>query len=64
MLAGTHPALADLPRELLTPRGSVANKRSPGSTSPASVKAQLREARAYLEDFRGAQLDGAGDLMP
>jgi argininosuccinate lyase len=52
MLAGVHPALADLPRELLTPWGSVANKRSPGSTSPASVEAQLREARAYLEDFR------------
>src|SRR5215210_8164303 len=53
MVAGAHPVLADLPRELLTPRGSVANKRSPGSTSPASVEAQLREARAYLEDFRG-----------
>jgi len=64
MLAGAHPALADLPRELFTPWGSVANKRSPGSTSPASVEAQLRETRAYLGDFRGAQLDGAEDLMP
>src|SRR5215204_6252971 len=64
MLAGAHPALADLPRELFTPWGRVANKRSPGSTSPASLEAQMRETRAYLGDFRGAQLDGAEDLMP
>jgi argininosuccinate lyase len=64
MLAGAHPALADLPRELLTPRGSVVNKRSPGSTSPASVEEQLRRAAALLEDIREAQLDGAGEPIP
>ena len=36
-LAAAHPALADLPHELLSPRGSVQNKRSAGSTSPDSV---------------------------
>src|ERR687894_3183605 len=40
-LAAAHPALAGVPRELLTPEGSVANKKSPGSTSPESVEAQL-----------------------
>ena len=49
MLVAAHPALAELPRELLTPQGSVANKRSPGSTSPASVEVQLREARDFLD---------------
>ena len=48
-LAAAHPALAQLPRELLTPEGSVANKRSPGSTSPESVQAQLEEARRFLD---------------
>jgi len=48
-LAAAHPALAELPRELLTPEGSVANKRSAGSTSPGSVVAQLRRAREFLE---------------
>ncbi len=47
-LAATHPTLADLPRELLTPAGSVANKRSRGSTAPASVALQLEEARRFL----------------
>ena len=47
-LAAAHPALADLPRELLTPAGSVANKRSRGSTAPASVASQLEEARRFL----------------
>jgi argininosuccinate lyase len=47
-LTNTHPALADLPRELLTPQGSVANKTSRGSTAPASVAAQLEEAREFL----------------
>jgi argininosuccinate lyase len=47
-LAAAHPALAELPRELLTPEGSVANKRSPGSTSPGSVEAQLEKARRSL----------------
>ncbi len=49
-LAAAHPDLAELPRDLLTPRGSVANKKSPGSTSPVSVEAQLAAARRYLED--------------
>jgi argininosuccinate lyase len=48
-LAAAHPALAELPRELLTPQGSVANKESPGSTSPESVEAQLGEARRFLD---------------
>src|ERR671916_2876750 len=47
-LAAAHPALADLPRELLTPEGSVANKRSPGSTAPGSVASQLEVARRFL----------------
>jgi argininosuccinate lyase len=48
-LAAAHPALAESPRELLTPQGSVANKESPGSTSPESVEAQLGEARRFLD---------------
>jgi argininosuccinate lyase len=48
-LAAAHPALAELPRELLTPGGSVANKKSPGSTSLGSVAAQLDEARRLLD---------------
>jgi argininosuccinate lyase len=47
-LAAAHPVLAELPRELLTPRGSVAIKKSPGSTSPQSVEAQLGTARRFL----------------
>ena len=47
-LSAVHPTLADLPRELLTPVGSVANKKSPGSTSPGSVEEQLRKARELL----------------
>jgi argininosuccinate lyase len=50
-LAAAHPVLADLPRELLTPEGSVANKRSHGSTAPASVAAQLDEARRFLRSL-------------
>ncbi len=46
--AATHPALADLPKELLTPEGSVAGKKSRGSTAPASVALQLERARAFL----------------
>ena len=49
-LAAAHPALAELPEGLLSPRGSVRNKRSAGSTSPGSVEGQLREARAFLDD--------------
>jgi argininosuccinate lyase len=51
-LAAAHPALADLPRDLLTPEGSVANKKSPGSTSPGSVEEQLRRAREFLKKDR------------
>lgn len=51
-LAAAHPALGELPGGLLTPRGSVANKRSPGSTSPASVEEQLRRAREVLAGAR------------
>ncbi|MDP8952525.1 MAG: hypothetical protein M3N18_09845 [Actinomycetota bacterium] len=50
-LSAAHPALADLPRGLLRPAGSVANKVSPGSTSPASVEAQLQTAWALFEDL-------------
>jgi argininosuccinate lyase len=50
-LAAAHPALADLPKELLTPRGSIANKRSPGSTAPGSVASQLEEARRFLSSL-------------
>jgi argininosuccinate lyase len=48
-LAAAHPALEDLPRDLLTPEGSVSNKQSPGSTSPVSVALQLEAAQAFLE---------------
>jgi argininosuccinate lyase len=51
-LAAAHPALADLPRNLLTPEGSIANKKSPGSTSGDSVDAQLRRAREFLDSPR------------
>jgi argininosuccinate lyase len=47
-LVAAHPALADLPRNLLTPDGSITNKRSPGSTSPDFVSAQLHRAREFL----------------
>jgi argininosuccinate lyase len=47
-LEAAHPALAGLPETLLSPHGSVRNKRSAGSTSPDSVDAQLRAARAFL----------------
>ena len=51
-LAAVHPALADLPRNLLKPEGSVANKKSPGSTSSGSVEGQLRRAREFLAGYR------------
>jgi argininosuccinate lyase len=50
-LAAAHPALADLPAELLTPEGSVANKRCRGSTAPGSVASQLEEARRFLRSL-------------
>jgi len=52
-LKAAHPVLADLPPELLTPQGSVANKKSVGSTSPDSVNAQLERARQSLEEATG-----------
>jgi argininosuccinate lyase len=52
-LAAAHPALSELPDGLLTPPGSVGNKRSAGSTAPGSVEEQLREARAFLETVGG-----------
>ena len=48
-LAAAHPALAGFPRGLLTPEGSIANKKSPGSTSPGSVETQLEKARELLD---------------
>jgi argininosuccinate lyase len=47
-LTAAHPILVGLPRDLLTPEGSVANKKSTGSTSPASVEEQLKRARKVL----------------
>ncbi len=47
-LAAAHPALDEIPEGLLTPEGSLANKRSPGSSSPRSVGLQLEEARRFL----------------
>ncbi|MBA2783968.1 MAG: argininosuccinate lyase [Rubrobacteraceae bacterium] len=52
-LAAAHPALSDVPEGLLTPQGSVRNKISPGSTAPASVGEQLRQAKAFLETMGG-----------
>ena len=48
-LASAHPALRDLPGGLLSPEGSVANKKSPGSTSPNYVRTRLAEARGFLD---------------
>jgi len=48
-LVAAHPALAEMPSALLTPEGSVANKRSSGSTSPDSVAAQLQRASEFLD---------------
>ena len=47
-LTAAHPILVGLPRDLLTPEGSVANKKSTGSTSPASLEEQLERARKVL----------------
>lgn len=48
-LSVAHPALGALPDGLLTPEGSVANKKSVGSTSPGSVESQLAHARRFFE---------------
>jgi argininosuccinate lyase len=47
-LTAAHPTLAEVPEGLLSPHGSVRNKRSPGSTSPSSVDEQLKDARAFI----------------
>ncbi|MGI8650406.1 MAG: argininosuccinate lyase [Rubrobacter sp.] len=47
-LAAAHSKLSGFPRELLTPEGSVANKKSLGSTSYDSVERQLAAARGFL----------------
>jgi argininosuccinate lyase len=54
-LVAAHPALSQLPEGLLTPPGSVRNKRSAGSTAPGSVEEQLREAWAFLETVEDPQ---------
>lgn len=43
-----HPKLKDFPRELLTPEGSIRNKKSLGSTSYESVARQISAAHKYL----------------
>lgn len=48
-LDSAHTELADLPPELLTPDGSVGNKKSAGSTAPRSVRRQLERAREFLD---------------
>jgi argininosuccinate lyase len=53
-LTAAHPALADLPRDLLTPEGSVANKKSSGSTSRESVEGQIQRAREMLNSSEKA----------
>jgi argininosuccinate lyase len=52
-LAAAHPALSKVPEGLLTPRGSVQNKVSAGSTAPSSVDEQLRQAKVFLETMEG-----------
>jgi len=56
-LAAAHPALSEVPKGLLTARGSVQNKISAGSTAPGSVGEQLRQAKASLETM-GVRLEG------
>lgn len=51
-LSAAHPALAELPAGLLTPRGSIENKKSAGSTSTDSVGARIRKARQFLSRFK------------
>src|SRR5215216_1294769 len=48
-LAAAHPALSEVPTGLLTPRGSVQNKRAAGSTNPDSLGEQLGQAKDFLE---------------
>src|ERR687889_428035 len=58
-LAAAHPALSEVPEGLLTARGSVRNKRSAGSTAPASVDEQLRQAKAFLKTMDGQVSEGS-----
>ncbi len=51
-LAAAHPDLADMPRDLLTPEGSIANKKPAGSTAPGLVDMQLEKARELLNSRR------------
>ncbi|WP_084709292.1 argininosuccinate lyase [Rubrobacter aplysinae] len=50
-LTAAHPELASLPREVLTPHGSVGNKKSLASTSPDSVERQLERAQEFLSSM-------------
>jgi hypothetical protein len=63
-LAAAHPALSEVPEGLLTPRGSVRNKISAGSTAPGSVGEQLGQAKAFLETMgslsEGQVSEGSG----
>lgn len=57
-LRSAHSALADFPRELLTPEGSIRNKKSAGSTSPESVERQIGEAREFLKEGAASGYSG------
>ncbi len=48
-LAAAHPAIGELPEGLLTPEGSISNKKSSGSTAPGSVELQLKRAWETLD---------------
>src|SRR5215210_9242970 len=61
-LAAVHPALAEVPAGLLTPRGSVQNKRSAGSTGPDFVGEQLGRVKAFLETMDGG-LEGRDHIQ-
>jgi len=52
-LVAAHPLLAGLPRERLTSEGSIAAKRSLGSTSQESVAGQISQARNFLGGVTG-----------
>ena len=49
-LSVAHSTLAELPEGLLTSRGSVASKKSAGSTSPGSVEDQIQRAKKFLDE--------------
>ncbi|MDQ3507173.1 MAG: argininosuccinate lyase [Actinomycetota bacterium] len=60
-LRSAHPALADFPKELLTPEGSIRNKKSAGSTSPESVERQIEEAKRFLEERESGKANPTPD---